>query len=1480
MTQESAPSYDKTYKAQAKERAEFSTQEFADTLNANISKTAELLGAYGISDIHLKSWGVKNQRVLLEEKEWSSSQEEPGFFEKGDGTKENPYVIQTVEQFRAFANSVNETNDYSGKEIVLNADLDISNENWNPIGGNSYAFNGTFDGKNHTISGLSEGTEDVPLELDVKRAYVGLFGILDQDAVVKNLCLDKIAIYTTYGMTARIGTIAAATQGKSASKQGAVIDHCTVSGKIVHTAEEGNQFVGGITGFQYKGAVINCAADIDISCVVEGEHLAEVGGLVALNNRGLVANSYSLGNIYGSGNRENGKEGMAVVSSLVAVQAGDLVGCYASGNNTAKEFSTYTGMVSGWVTGIGKSYHCWFDLDQTMKVDGKVVKPVESIGTKVASGVNEEGDAYTGGLVDQNKGFTAAQREEVVKDFNASFASYPINITVYGISSDALNTWRYDAKTNQICFADQKAQVSYQQPECEKVPVAEKVLQDGTWYGRDTEKTTVVRIKVEKNEIKETAVLLGEKDGEAYEEALNKAKEKAEYGDTSNYEAADPSKFDGGDGSKENPYQISKEQQLRYLADSINEDVDWAGVYFVQTADISLEQGEWKPIGWALQVEVKGAKKTYCAYPFKGNYDGADHVIEHLQIGTKEQPKNAMTVGVFGLTQGEYRSNEKPTGKEQTVTLKNIHVKDLQIFAKTRYEIYAGGIVGDGQEGIYLDNCSVTGNIQIETKESFSRAGGIAAYVLRGAVTNCQADVDVSAVTDSSSVMAGGMFGSTNRTTVLNSYAIGNVSGNAGNNNKISIGGFTGLAGGIQVNCYAAGDVISHKSTSDVGALNGRSGGIAADVNCYYNKDAIVKEGDTVHMPADGVGVNANNKALVQIEGKTKEELLDETFAQQLNANKEQIVQTLHTTVQEFLDQCDLVQLIYYTGDGTDLKMWKKTDRYVGLTKEPEESEKERMADYSAVIAALKMIPENLDIYTAESLQPLKDAKNAIEPNLPESEQEKVDAQAAAIVDAIEHLVLKPVPDQTQDQTPDQKDVEKLEELIRKQQQEIAEAKQQLADALEQAKVQQMQAQEQARQELEKAIEQAQKELEKADQERKEELTKVIEQAQKELEKADQERKEELAKVIEQAQKELEKTDQQRKEELAQAIEQAKQAQQKASQEATEKELQELVNAKNELLQLIQNGKAETDKAIQDAKEENKKAIEQAKQEQQKQIADAQAQLAALIQKSQEEIAKLQAQIHTMEEADQQEIAELQKMVEQAQKELAETIKETRHAEEGTADYTGVLQALTQIPTDLSSYTKESVAALEKAKNAIQLGLLASEQDKVDRQAQAIRQAVEQLVKQEVKTAEKKKALKVNAIFQSGGNRYKVRKTGKKNEVAFLGGKKQTSSLKIPETVKGSDGISYTVTEIAEKAFYKNTKLKKVVIPKSVTIIRKHAFYRAKNLAQITVNSTKIQKIEAHAFLGIAKNAKWNYTVKISKKQKEAFQKKVARSNR
>ena len=934
LTTQSSPNYDKLIVTTPMATADMAKADFAATLNGNILELTGILTAYGIKSIALREWQAKDGKLLPCGDVWVSGEIDASIFASGDGTEANPYLIKTEAQLKAFAGSLNAKIDYTGKYVALGNDIAVTGQ-WDPIGRSDYLFNGTFDGQGNAISGMALGTKDAPYALDKENLYIGLFGILGPKSVVKNVHLKEMAFYTTYEATAYLGGIAGVTQGSTVKNDytGAVIDGCTVEGTLSLTADKGNQFVGGIVGMQYKGAIINSSAKVNASGIVKSGSLAEVGGLVGINNRGLVANCCSDSAIYGSGNRENGNEGMAVVSNLVACNAGALVNCYGSGHVTTREHSTYAGMVSGWVTGIGKSYTCWYDLDSTMTVGTLTVKPVESIGTKVASGVTEEGDVYTGGLVDKMTGYNATGYAAVADRLNETFAAFPIDIAVFGLANTALKNWTYDASGTLVTFGATNGTVTYVQPECEKVVKPEQTMQDGTWYGRDDEKTTVVKITVANGEITATELLSGSASGTAYDSALEKAKFKAIYGDFSHYEKADASRFAGGSGTKNDPYLIADEAQLRYLAYSINSDVSWRGVWFKQTADITLSGGDWLPIGWALNGEVGGAKKAIGSYPFRGNYDGAGHIISGLTIGTALSPTDQMASGLFGLTAGSYAGNEAPTGDEQVVRLTGIHLRNIDIHVSTRYETYTGGLVGSGQNGIYIDDCSITGSISATTSESFARAGGLAASVLRGAVTNSWADVDINAETDTNHVYAGGFYGMDNRVTTVNCYALGDVTGNAANNNKVHIGGFIGQAGGIHVNCYAAGNVVSKKTTTDVGIFSGRSAGITIDSHIYYNTEALLKQGDTTVSPAEAIGVVASGATEMEAVGKTAVQLAGAEFAALLNENRsESTMATVWEAVTEALAAQNgrgFTQQNYYTGNA--LLVWTVQDNVVGF---------------------------------------------------------------------------------------------------------------------------------------------------------------------------------------------------------------------------------------------------------------------------------------------------------------------------------------------------------------------------------------------------------------------------------------------------------------------------------------------------------------------------------------------------------------------
>lgn len=124
--------------------------------------------------------------------------------------------------------------------------------------------------------------------------------------------------------------------------------------------------------------------------------------------------------------------------------------------------------------------------------------------------------------------------------------------------------------------------------------------------------------------------------------------------------------------------------------------------------------------------------------------------------------------------------------------------------------------------------------------------------------------------------------------------------------------------------------------------------------------------------------------------------------------------------------------------------------------------------------------------------------------------------------------------------------------------------------------------------------------------------------------------------------------------------------------------------------------------------------------------------------------------------------------------------------------------------------------------------------------------------------------------FVVGKMTYKVTSgaAGSKTVELVKNNNKKASKAVIPKTVKYK-GVSYKVTSVSSKAFYKNVKLKKLIIGKNVTVIKDKAFFGCKNLKSITINAVNLKKAGRNAFKGISKKA----VIKVPEKKKKSYSK-------
>ena len=198
-------------------------------------------------------------------------------------------TITTPEQLRQLAVGVNSGDDsYCQGYFELAADIDLGGEAcpWTPIGSRAKPFSGVFDGKGHSVTGIYvNGNQDQ-----------GLFGNLDRDGQIKNLCVGGAVSGTAYvgGIVGRnVGKIVHCYNtcsvssifyaGGIAGTNSGTIENCYSVGKV-----SGRDRVGGITGQSLEGVVKNCYN----YAPVEGES-SQVGSLVG-NASGKVEGCYYL----------------------------------------------------------------------------------------------------------------------------------------------------------------------------------------------------------------------------------------------------------------------------------------------------------------------------------------------------------------------------------------------------------------------------------------------------------------------------------------------------------------------------------------------------------------------------------------------------------------------------------------------------------------------------------------------------------------------------------------------------------------------------------------------------------------------------------------------------------------------------------------------------------------------------------------------------------------------------------------------------------------------------------------------------------------------------------------------------------------------------------------------------------------------------------------------------------------------------------
>lgn len=184
--------------------------------------------------------------------------------------------------------------------------------------------------------------------------------------------------------------------------------------------------------------------------------------------------------------------------------------------------------------------------------------------------------------------------------------------------------------------------------------------------------------------------------------------------------------YAGGDGSKTNPYEIARAEQLAKLARDVNNGNTFRGKYFKLTADIDLSGGIWMPIGKYYNY---GNGKNRL---FFGKFDGNGHVIKKMHIQWEDADDNAKSVwGLFSTLQGESSTNLTTV---TNLIIENAKVEKKRDFSPNGSDYYVGVVAGEIYPNTELSNIIIHGSEITDNDETYelnreTKIGGIAGNV-------------------------------------------------------------------------------------------------------------------------------------------------------------------------------------------------------------------------------------------------------------------------------------------------------------------------------------------------------------------------------------------------------------------------------------------------------------------------------------------------------------------------------------------------------------------------------------------------------------------------------------------------------------------------------------------------------------------------------------------------------------------------------
>ena len=317
------------------------------SIESNVDITGTLMDKLGFEKHEISS-------VAYEVKGTGKAQYKVYVSSVSDFTSGSTYYLKSASDLNKLAELTNAGKSTSDVTFILENDIDLSGQQFVPIGTNNHHFYGKFYGNGHVIKNLtitdtsvlsdpchgiishSDGTSSTTYSY-----YAGLFGTVES-AELHDIWLENVNIDTS--IDGYDSVYAGALVGWSYKSN---FDNCYSTGSV--TADNNS---GGLVGYALHSSVSNSHSTANVQQVHDSSMSYGTGGLIGECYKTSISNSYVTGNITGYANLgglvgrlssdssisnsyvTGNVTGYTFLGGLVGNSSGSISNSYATGNVT------------------------------------------------------------------------------------------------------------------------------------------------------------------------------------------------------------------------------------------------------------------------------------------------------------------------------------------------------------------------------------------------------------------------------------------------------------------------------------------------------------------------------------------------------------------------------------------------------------------------------------------------------------------------------------------------------------------------------------------------------------------------------------------------------------------------------------------------------------------------------------------------------------------------------------------------------------------------------------------------------------------------------------------------------------------------------------------------------------------------------------------------------------------------------------------